>query len=164
MQMQSLHGFCKVYKLPKSTAYKRLNDAGFNTSQGLDESAIAFLVREFKLKAQTQTENELREVVAEPPQPLRAGGLVPIGARGMMQQQVFDAASYQADKKALQMDAQKTAAHLNGALIAYAQARFASVFADIDLAADSMRANALGAMGFDTGKLETVGTVDCGDS
>ena len=146
MQPTSLHGFCKTHNLPKSTAHQRLREAGFDTSNGLDENAIAFLYREFKLKTQPSS--------PEPAYPLRAGGLVPRGERRRLARQTFDAEAYQADKSALEADAHHTAVHLNGAVMAYAKARFASVLADIDLAADSMRANALGAMGFEMGKPE----------
>lgn len=92
------------------------------------------------------------------PQPAtyRAGGLVPVGEQTVTRAiGIFDAASYEADKQALETNARKQAASLNDMVAMYAQSRIASVLADIDLVADSLRANALQAMGTQPGKPTT---------
>lgn len=46
--MQSLHGFCKAYDLPKTSVRRWLNDAGYDTSNGLTDDAIGAALGEFK--------------------------------------------------------------------------------------------------------------------
>lgn len=71
----------------------------------------------------------------------RQNGSAPIVAAN------FDAASHMQMRAQLDEDTQKRAAALNGAVTAYAQSRMAQILSDIDLAAASIRANAMDAMG-----------------
>jgi len=45
--MQSIHGFCKTHNLSKTTVHRWLKDQGFDTSQGMDDAAIAAATAEF---------------------------------------------------------------------------------------------------------------------
>lgn len=146
--MTSLHGFCKTHNLPKSTVHSFLTSEGFDLSQGMTDEAIAAAKIEFNIKP---------EQSQQPPQnqsqTMRAGGLVPV-AGGTVTRTVglFDAASYEADKQALETNAQNQAASINDMVVGYAQNRIAAVLADVDLLADGVRANALQAMGAQPGK------------
>ncbi|MEM1309854.1 MAG: hypothetical protein AAGF98_10270 [Cyanobacteria bacterium P01_H01_bin.153] len=45
--MKSLHSFCKEHGLPKTSVKRFLNDEGFDTSEGLNDEAIAAALAEF---------------------------------------------------------------------------------------------------------------------
>lgn len=87
------------------------------------------------------------------PTTMRAGGLVPVADTQCTRTiALFDAAAYSNDKQALETNTRQQAAGLNEMVAQYAQSRMASVLADIDLVADSLRANALQQMGVQPGK------------
>lgn len=150
----SLHSFAKTHNLAKSSVHSRCKDLGIDTANGLDEDAIARLKAEFGIKDPAAVVDEAPgSGLMLPTRTMRHGSLVSIGARRpVLPQQVFDVQAYQEEKADLNLDASQQAAAVNDAIQAYAQARIASVLADIDLAADSIRANALGAMGVQVGK------------
>lgn len=93
--------------------------------------------------------------IPKQPQPttMRAGGLVPVGEHTCTRTiALFDAEQYSSDKQRLEENTRNQAAGLNEMVAAYAQSRMAAVLADIDLVADSLRANALQQMGMQPGK------------
>lgn len=144
--MQSLHSFCKAHNLAKSTVHSHLTALGHDLSQGLTDAAVADARAGFLSPADIPAATEAQP--AAPTQTFTAGGLVPVASGGMTRTtQVFDAQQYQADKQALQGQTVATAGDINSMVTAYAQNRIASVLADIDLTADSIRANAMQAMG-----------------
>jgi hypothetical protein len=46
--MTSLHSFCKNHNLPKTSVRRWLNEAGFDTSEGVSEAAITAALQHFK--------------------------------------------------------------------------------------------------------------------
>ncbi len=155
--MTSLHGFCKDRNLAKSTAHAWLQAQGFDTSNGLSPEAQQALIDQFfegsdplAVVASAPVEPPIYHPIAHP---MRAGGLVPLVSGGITRPvAVFDSEQYQADKAQLGVTATATAADINSMVTAYAQNRIAGVLADIDLTADSIRANAMQAMGVEPGK------------
>ncbi|HEY9887643.1 MAG TPA: hypothetical protein V6D02_04530 [Candidatus Obscuribacterales bacterium] len=145
--MTSLHSFCKTHQLAKSTVHSFLTSEGFDLSQGMTPAAIAAAKIEFNIQP------EQPQPPQQQPTTYRAGGLVPV-EEGTFTRTIglFDAQSYAADKQALESNARHQAAGLNEMVAQYAQSRIAAVLADIDLVADSVRANALQAMGQAPGK------------
>ena len=145
----SLGEFERMHGVHKGTVSKKARDIGFDTSGGLSPEAYDAMKQEFKIDSVENPDSNR----PEPPQTYRAGGLVPV-RQGTVSRTIglFDAASYEADKAQLETNTRNQAASLNEMVAAYAQSRIASVLADIDLVADSVRANALQAMGTQPGK------------
>ena len=157
---RSVHSFAKQYNLSKSTVYRHLADLGYDLSQGMNDAAEAEAYATFvgpKTTSQrTADTSRARPEAPDTPTIYRAGGLVPVsnGTRSHTIA-IFDAQQYQQDKQHLEATTRNQAASLNDMVAAYAQSRIASVLADIDLVADSLRANALQQMGTAPGKPST---------
>lgn len=146
--MTSLHGFCKQHNLAKSTVHSFLTSEGFDLSEGMSPEAIAAAKIEFNIKPE-----QSQQPPQHAPTTMRAGGLVPVGDQTCTRTiALFDAEAYSSDKQALESNTRNQAAGLNEMVAAYAQSRMAAVLADIDLVADSLRANALQQMGMQPGK------------
>ncbi|MEM6867174.1 MAG: hypothetical protein AAF528_02130 [Cyanobacteria bacterium P01_C01_bin.121] len=139
-----------MHGVNKGSVSRRARELGYDTANGLSPKAYEVMRIEFNVGAQSDS-----EISDNPDQPTayRAGGLVPV-KQGTVSRTIglFDAASYEADKAQLETSTRNQAASLNEMVAAYAQSRIASVLADIDLVADSVRANALQAMGTQPGK------------
>lgn len=147
----SLGEFERRHGINKGTVSKDARELGYETSQGLDQQAYAAM-KEFYGVKEKVPECETQQAV-DALKTYRAGGLVPVDNQTITRTiGLFDAQSYEADKHALEINARNQAAGLNEMVAQYAQSRIASVLADIDLVADSVRANALQAMGTQPGK------------
>ncbi len=154
----SLGEFERRHNIAKGTVSKRARELGYDTSTGLSPTAYAAMKAEFKVSDRPADvpQDEPDTTPTAPTYTMRAGSLVPMGERRpAIANRVFDAAGYQDDKAALQVEAQQQAAALNDAIAAYARAKVASVLAEVDLVGDALRANALGAMGVQVGKSDT---------
>lgn len=157
---RSVHSFAKQYNLSKSTVYRYLIDLGYDLSQGMNDAAEAEAYAAFvgpKSTGQHTIDTpRTRPEAPDAPTTYRAGGLVPVGHDTRSRTiAIFDAQQYQQDKQHLESTTRNQAASLNDMVAAYAQSRIASVLADIDLVADSLRANALQEMGTAPGKRST---------
>lgn len=146
----TLGEFERMHGVNKGSVSRRARELGYDTASGLSPEAYEAMKTEFGVD--TQTDSRIPEN-PEQPTTYRAGGLVPVST-GTVTRTIglFDADSYEADKQRLEQAAQHQAAGLNEMVAQYAQSRIASVLADIDLVADSVRANALQAMGAQPGK------------
>jgi hypothetical protein len=148
----SLGEFERMHGVHKGTVSKRAREMGFDTASGLSPEAYEAMKNEFKVSDRPSGDRS-NDTPTAPTYTMRASSLVPLGERRpAIAQRVFDADGYQQDKAALQVEAQSQAAALNDAIAAYARAKVASVLAEVDLVGDSLRANALGAMGVQVGK------------
>ena len=155
----SLGEFERRHGINKGTVSKDARELGYETSQGLDTEAYAAMKEFYGVDDKKPETQEQRTV--DVPSTYRAGGLVPVSDQTVTRTVgLFDADSYQQDKQALESNAQNQAASLNDMVAAYAQSRIASVLADIDLVADSVRANALQAMGAQPGKPQSQQDMD----
>ena len=145
----SLGEFERMHGVNKGTVSKRARELGFDTTDGLNPEAYEAMKQAFNVGSDQLPD----EPPVQQPQRMRAGGLVPVGEQTVTRTLgLFDAQSYEADKTQLETNARNQAASLNDMVAQYAQSRIASVLADIDLVADSVRANALQAMGAQPGK------------
>ena len=148
----SLGEFERMHGVNKGTVSKRARELGYDTASGLSPEAYTAMKQEFQVDQVSKAE-ALPPESGTQPQCMRAGGLVPVGEQTVTRTiGLFDAQSYEADKTQLETNAKNQAASLNDMVAQYAQGRIASVLADIDLVADSLRANALQAMGAQPGK------------
>ena len=149
----TLGEFERMHGVNKGSVSRRARELGYDTANGLSPEAYDAMKTEFDVDTQNDS-----GIAKSPEQPAtyRAGGLVPVPT-GTVTRTIglFDADSYEADKQHLEQAAQTQAAGLNDMVAQYAQSRIASVLADIDLVADSVRANALQAMGAQPGKPPT---------
>jgi hypothetical protein len=142
----SLGEFERLHRVNKGTVSKRARELGYDTASGLSPAAYEAMKLEFHV-------SPVDDPPVSPTQRLRAGGLIPVGDQTITRNLgMFDADAYDADKQQLEVNARNQASSLNDMVAAYAQSRIASVLADIDLVADSLRANALQAMGTQPGK------------
>lgn len=149
----TLGEFERMHGVNKGSISRRARELGYDTSSGLSPEAYAAMKAEFGVDRPTGSGASGQP---EQPAPYRAGGLVPVSDATVTRTiGLFDADSYQTDKQRLEQTAQSQAAGLNDMVAQYAQSRIASVLADIDLVADSVRANALQAMGAQPGKSQT---------
>ena len=159
LMAKSISAFCKAHGLAKTTVHAWLKGQGYDTSKGLTPGAESAALNHFC----PTVEAESVEVVISPipstaGYSMQAGGLVPrVSQPSSIAAQSFDAAAYQADKAALQHQAQQQAMGVNDVVRQYSRAKIAGVLADIDLAAETLRANALAEMGLTTGKHQAGG-------
>lgn len=146
----TLGEFERLHGVNKGSVSRRARDLGYDTASGLSPEAYAAMKVEFGVDNQGNSKGLGNQ---EQPMTFRAGGLVPVADATVTRTiGLFDAQSYETDKQRLEETAQNQAAGLNDMVAQYAQSRIASVLADIDLVADSVRANALQAMGAQPGK------------
>jgi len=61
----SLHGFCKMYQLPKTSVSRRAKEIGINTSNGLTQEDCDRLMEEFDVKVTSQPEPEPEVITVE---------------------------------------------------------------------------------------------------
>ena len=159
MPKQSLNAFCKEHGLAKSTVYGWLQRQGYSTSKGLTPGAAEAALNHFCPTVEPESvEVAIAPIPSTAGYSMQAGGLVPrVNQPSSIAAQSFDAAAYQADKAALQHQAQQQAMGVNDVVRQYSRAKIAGVLADIDLAAETLRANALAEMGLATGKHQAGG-------
>jgi hypothetical protein len=154
----TLGEFERLHGVNKGSVSRRARELGYDTASGLSPEAYEAMKVEFGVGAQSDTG------ASEPmqqPTTYRAGGLVPVSDAAVTRTiALFDADQYSNDKQALESNTRNQAAGLNDMVAAYAQSRMASVLADIDLVADSLRANALQQMGMQPGKPQTDADAD----
>ena len=156
---ESIHSFAKRHGLSKSSVHAWLQRQGYDTSSGLTPGAAEAAINHFCPAVEPESvEVTIAPIPSTAGYSMQAGGLVPrVSQPSSIAAQTFDAAAYQADKSALQHQAQQQAMGVNDVVRQYSRAKIAGVLADIDLAAETLRTNALAEMGLATGKHQAGG-------
>lgn len=157
---ESIHSFAKRHGLSKSSVHAWLQRQGYDTSRGLTPGAAEAALAKFcpQPPAVEAVEVAIAPIPTQQGYTMQAGGLVPRTAQpSSIAAQSFDAQAYQADKRALQLQTQQQAIGVNEAICQYSRAKIAGVLADIDLAAETLRTNAMAEMGLNTGKHQAGG-------
>jgi hypothetical protein len=143
-RMKTLYAFAKENGLPRSSVHARARDMGIDTANKLSEEDQARLLVEFG-KAPKVEEPQPHSLVAPcsiVPDIVEPGAILLPNSGGAM--------AYQQYIHGAQANAQQRTGALNNMAMAYAQGRFAQVFADIDMVAATVRANALNAVEINT--------------
>jgi hypothetical protein len=135
--MKTLYAFAKENGLPRSSVHARAKELGIDTANKLsDEDQLALLV-EFGKEPKVEDPQSMGLLPPSSivPDIVEPGEIMLPGGQGEMTYQQYIAGA--------QSNAQHRTGTLNNMAMAYAQGRFAQVFADIDMAAATIRANAL---------------------
>jgi hypothetical protein len=158
--MQTLNDIAKEFEVSLQTVYNWKADAEQALGREIkgqksktDQRKIVYAPADVALIVGDRVAPGADAPTQPQPQTMRAGGLVPVADTQCTRTiALFDADQYSSDKQRLEDTTRLQAASLNEMVGQYAQSRIASVLADIDLVADSLRANALQQMGVQPGK------------
>lgn len=138
--MKSIYKFAKDNGLPRSSVHAKAQSLGMETSNGLSDDDQEVLLREF---GKTPVMESPSSMVLRPPSSICPEIVDPAEVTGLDLQTQKQYNQYMTGVTA---STQQRIGQLQHNLMAHAQATFAQVYADIDMTAATLRANALNAV------------------